>query len=153
MIDPKVFIANVEQAFRERREAPGCPPLTRLHVHVAAKLAFWRSPMARHRSLARAASCSVRTVRRALCRLNALGLLSWTRRVFACRGWRAQIANAYHLNASSLPDYQRIKSSAVLAPPGGRTLTAAPTGATDLLVAARHLIANRMLAARQAARM
>ena len=142
MTDPKTFIANVEMAFREKTRGPSCPPLTRLHVHIAAKLAFWRSPMARHRSLARAASCSVRTVRRALARLNALGLLSWTRRVFACRGWRAQIANAYHLNASSLPSYQRIKSSAWLSPPGARLTEVTPKGAPDLLAARRQALAT-----------
>lgn len=117
-MDPKAFICAVEKAWRDRATAPGVPPLTRLHVHVAAKLAWWRKPDVRHRELARAARCSTRTVRRALARLHALGLLSWTRRVLAVRGWRAQIANHYHLCSSSSVSYQELRSSAKMSPPG-----------------------------------
>lgn len=123
MVDPKGFLALVECAWRDRARAPGGQPLTRLHVHIAAKLAFWRSANPKHRSLARAARCSTRTVRRALARLAALGLLSWTRRVVCCRGWRAQVANSYSVGASPslspcLPI--RISCSASLSPPGSQ---------------------------------
>ena len=140
-MDSKAFIVAVEGAWRARATAPGTPPLTRLHVHVAAKLAYWRKADVRHRELARAARCSVRTVRRALARLHALGLLSWTRRVLSVRGWRAQVANQYHLNASSSLSYQELKSAARLSPPGWRAGPAhAPEPAVDLLAARRAAI-------------
>ena len=139
-MDPKAFIAAVERAWRERATTPDGKCLTRLHVHVAAKLAFWRKPAARHRELARAARCSTRTVRRALGRLHALGLLSWTRRVLATRGWRAQIANLYHLNSSSSLGYQRLKSAANLSPPGAPIGKREASGAPDMLAARRAAI-------------
>ena len=95
MSDPKAFILRVEAAWRKRSVDKQKRRLTRLHVHVAAKLAFWRSPSPRHGALARAANCSKRTVRRAMALLHALGLLSWTRRVVSISGWRANVSNSY----------------------------------------------------------
>jgi AraC-like DNA-binding protein len=146
-LDPKTFIGQVEEAWTSRARTPDGKALTRLHVHIAAKLAFWRSPVCRQRSLARAAGCSIRTVQRALARLYALSLLSWTRRVLATRAWRAQVANAYSLGSKERVSYQCIRSSANLSPPGtGRPLIQ-PQG--DLLEAARMRMQARFLAARR----
>lgn len=82
-----------------RRTLPHGKRPTDLHVTIAAKLAYWRSPTCRHRALARAARCSTRSVIRAFARLHALGLLSWTRRVVFCTGWRAQVASIYDLGS------------------------------------------------------
>ncbi len=120
MTDPKAFLAAVMAA---RDSLPHGQRPTDLQVRVAAKLAYWRSPDPRQRSLARAARCSVRSVQRALVRLHELGLLTWTRRVVRCSGWRAQVANAYRLTLSLEPLSFlpiRIQSSVKLSPPGPR---------------------------------
>ena len=118
-MDPKAFVTAVEAAWRNRAAMPKGQRLTRLHVHVAAKLAFWRGSNPSHRQLARSARCSTRTVQRALARLHGMGLLSWTRRVLKGRGWRAQIANAYHFLSNASLTYQSLKSPANLSPSGG----------------------------------
>ncbi len=135
MSDPKAFVLAVEVAWREKARCPAGKRLTRLHVHIAAKLAFWRSPVCRQKNLARAAGCTARTVQRALQRLHGLGLLSWTRRVLACRGWRAQVANAYSLLSCKPLAFQVIQSSANVSPPGRQAAAPGPVG--DLLLARR----------------
>jgi DNA-binding transcriptional MocR family regulator len=118
-MDPKAFLAAVQHA---RDVLPFGQRPTDLHVRVAAKLAFWRNAHPSHRSLARAAKCSRRTVRRALARLSALGLLSWTRRVLVGRGWRARIANGYAFSSMPLSSTSlksiKIPCSATLSPSG-----------------------------------
>lgn len=114
------FTAAVEAAYRDKLTAPGVPPLTRLHVHIAYILANWRSPCPKHRHIAKRAGCSTRTVRRALARLHAFGLLSWTRRVVALVGARVQTSNAYALGSKALLSYQCLNSSAKLSYPAGR---------------------------------
>ncbi|CAB4137797.1 hypothetical protein UFOVP326_86 [uncultured Caudovirales phage] len=150
MHDPRAFLARVESAWRERATTPDGRRLTRLHVHIAAKLAYWRSTTPRHRALARAARCSTRTVRRALDRLRALELLSWTRRVVRGVGWRAQVSNAYRLAplAEQSSCYQVLKSPAVLSPSGTATPASAPVMEAPLLLA-RRLAVERMLASRR----
>ena len=135
MSDPKAFVLAVETAWRAKVCCPAGKRLTRLHVHIAAKLAFWRSATCRQRSLARAAGCCTRTVQRALAVLPGLGLLSWTRRVLACRGWRAQVASAYTLLSCKPLAFQVMRSSASLSPPGRRAAAPGPVG--DLLLARR----------------
>jgi hypothetical protein len=115
----RAFLAAVMAA---RNSLPFGQRPTDLHVRVAAKLAFWRSAHPSHRSLARAAKCSRRTVRRALARLRDLGLMTWCRRVLVGRGWRARIANGYvfssrPLSSTSLKSI-KILSSATLSPSG-----------------------------------
>jgi hypothetical protein len=87
---------------------------TDTHVRVAAKLSGWRARFPRHRQLAHAARCSVRTVRRALARLHELGLLSWARTVLTGPGWRAQIANDYAPLSSKPLSYQSLRTPAKL---------------------------------------
>jgi len=105
------FQSALEAAYAARK-------LTRLHVHIGYLLHGWRSRCPTHRKLAQAAKCSIRTVQRALSRLHELGLLSWTRRVLACVGFRAQIANAYHLLSHEPLSYLtlRTQSSVSLSP-------------------------------------
>jgi hypothetical protein len=101
-MDQKTFIAQVEQAWRKKTTSDAGKRLTRLHVHIAAKLAFWRSPQCRQRALARAAGCSVRTVRRAIHLLNALSLLGWTKIIIRGHGWRVRVMNAYSLGKKEI---------------------------------------------------
>jgi hypothetical protein len=102
-MEPKAFIAAVEAAWRTRIASPiDGKRLTRLHVHVAAKLAFWRGSQCRQKALARAANCDVRTVRRALHLLNALSLLGWTKITLAGKGWRVRVCNVYHLGVKEI---------------------------------------------------
>lgn len=136
-MDAHAFMRQVEQAWRARAAAPAGERLTRLHCHVAAKVAFWRSPCPTHRAIARAARCSTSTVKRALRRLHAIGLLSWTRRVIANRGWRAQVANSYAFNAASL-SYQILRTSVRLTP------SAPEPGDGDLLIARRAALQERL---------
>lgn len=148
-MDPKAFIAAVEAAWRSRADMPAEHRLTRLHVHIAAKLAFWRgSGSPSHRKLAKAAGCSKRTVQRALARLHLLELLSWTRRVVRGRGWRALISNTYHFLSNTSLNYQYLMSSVRLSPSAPAPATAgAGSGATDLLAARRAVNEARLRAA------
>ena len=142
-------MARVEATYAAKRTLPLALRLTRNHVHVAAKLAFWRSASPRMRDLARAARLSISTVKRALARLRGNGLLSWTRRVLYCRGWRAMIASAYALLSSKPVSYQGLRSSLVLTPPGDRrSVEVVRAPATDLLLARRQVIERRLQAAR-----
>jgi hypothetical protein len=128
----RAFFQAVLQA---RNTLPHGQRPTDTHVRVAAKLSGWRARFPRHRQLAHAARCSVRTVRRALARLHDLGLLSWTRTVLAGPGWRAQIANDYALLSEASLSYQALRTSAKL------TACAAPatSAAADLAaIAARR---------------
>jgi len=80
-----------------------------------------------HDTIATDAGCSERTVRRALARLNALGLLTWQRRVVRA-GWRtAQTSNAYQFG-HGLPPVPRVE----------RKKKAKPSGSTDSLSAAAN---------------
>ena len=146
----KDFLARVEAAWKTRAATPDGRRLTRLHVHVAAKLAYWRSTTPRHRALARASRCCTRTVRRALDRLRALGLLNWQRRVVRGVGWRAQTSNAYTITPSCLPlfpTYQVLNSPAKLSTPArSTTAPAAATDAQAALAARREAMDARLLA-------
>jgi hypothetical protein len=149
MTDPRAFLAAVMAA---RDTLPHGQRPTDLHVRVAAKLAYWRSPDPRQRSLARAARCSVRSVQRALARLHELGLLTWTRRVVRCSGWRAQVANSYRLTLSPEPLLFlpiRIQSSAKLSPPGRAAPAASPSLAA--ITAAREAKLQEVWSARRRA--
>jgi hypothetical protein len=132
-MEPKLFIAQVEKAWYTRAASEDGKRLTRLHVHIAAKLAFWRGAQCRQRALARASGCSVRTVRRALHLLNELSLLGWTKIVLRGLGWRARICNAYHLNA------KEIKSIVYYSP-----ASLSPTVETGLLEKARARFQRQM---------
>ncbi len=117
------YLAAAETLWRARATLTAEQRLTRLHLHIYAKLVCWRQPTPRHRDLARAAHCSLRTVKRALTRLRANGLLGWTRRVVRGIGWRAQISNAYAFSSmplASLPSskFLVLRSSAKMAPSG-----------------------------------
>lgn len=101
-MDAKTFIAQVEKAWHAKTTSEDGRRLTRLHVHIAAKLAFWRTPQCRQRALARAAGCSVRTVRRALHLLNALSLLGWTKIILRGNTWRVRVMNAYVLGKKEI---------------------------------------------------
>lgn len=137
-MDGKAFICAVETAWRSRTTTARGRQLTRLHVHIAAKLAFWRHGSApRHRALARVSRCSISTVRRALAILHSLGLLTWTRRVLACKGWRAQISNAYAFSSKAI-SYQCLRRDADLNTSGGALGMDAP-----LLAARRAEIERR----------
>lgn len=122
-MDRGSFTRALEAAYRARQ-------LTRTHVHVGYKLAGWRTSTPSHAALARSAGCSVSTVRRALARMHALGLLTWTRRVLASPGWRAQIANAYSLLSNLPVSFSCLKMSA-------RLNTSAPDHISDPQRAAR----------------
>ena len=71
------LVEGAEAAHRDRTTIPDGPvrQLTSLHVQIARILASWQSGQASHEQLAHAAGTSVRTVRRALPALRALGLL------------------------------------------------------------------------------
>lgn len=112
-MDPRAFIVAV-MAARDRLPFGKRP--TRDHVEIARKLAFWQGAAPSHQQLANATHTSRRTVIRALKRLHALGLLTWTRRVVAGRGWRAQIANSYAFSQSSL-SFLVLRTSATLSQP------------------------------------
>ena len=123
------FRSALESAYRQRQ-------VTRLHVHIGYVLSGWRTGIPKHRQIAFAAGCCVRSVVRALARLHALGLLSWTRRVVACRGWRAQTANSYALLSPKPLSVSVIQSSASLSPSAAGTLAViAATRAASLAAA------------------
>jgi hypothetical protein len=149
-----VFLARVETAWRERALTAEGKRLTRLHVHIAAKLAFWRSPNPKQRSIARASRCSTRTVQRALAVLSGLGLLAWQRCVLATVGWVAQVANRYFLGSTLRYKKQVLICSANVSPPG-TTRSASPSPRPspalpiDLLAARRRSMEARMRAARE----
>ena len=71
------LVEAAEAAHRDRTPIPDGPvkQLTNLHVHIAHILASWQGGQASHEQLALAAGTSVRTVRRALPALRAIGLL------------------------------------------------------------------------------
>jgi DNA-binding transcriptional MocR family regulator len=71
---------------------------TEKHVRIGQLLANWSGSRPTHRRLAAAASCSVGTVKNALNRLQALGLLEWRRQFIRGR----QIANRYLFAAFAL---------------------------------------------------
>jgi DNA-binding transcriptional MocR family regulator len=118
------FLAAVKRA----RDLPHGKRPTDLHVRIAFILARWRTATPTHRQLARAAKCDPSTVARALARLHQLGLLSWTHRVLAGPGWRAQIANSYALLSSKPLSYLRLST------PGKLPISGGPS-ATDALAA------------------
>ena len=109
---------------------------TRLHVHILAKLAHWRSQTPTHRALARAARCSRRTVLRALERLRALGLLSWRQRTICGRGFAVRVANLYALGRATSLSPIRIQSCATLSHPPAAPAIAAALRASEARVAA-----------------
>lgn len=128
------FTAAVTAAWRD---LPHGQRPTRLHLYIAKILAGWgagRSP--RHGQLARACCCSTRTVQRALARLHALGLLSWTRRVVRGPGWRAQISNAYQLLSPKPLSFLRVFTSATLSGPAPVVPAAGLTAASEARVLA-----------------
>ena len=116
-MEPKTFIAAVEKARRSKEKFEG-RGVTALHVKIAVSLAYARLTNPSHRSLARRAGCSSRTVRRALRILHGLGLLSWTRIVVRGRGWRAQVSSAYQLLSCKPLSFLGIKTSASLSASG-----------------------------------
>ena len=104
----------IAEAERLYRELPHGRRPTRLHVHLVAKLAHWRSATPTHRALARAARCSRRTVVRGLARLRDLGLLSWAQRTVCGRGFAVRVSNRYSFIPKPLESI-RIPCSAELA--------------------------------------
>jgi len=125
---------------------------TRMHLHVLAKLAHWRSSTPTHRALARAARCSRRTVLRALGRLRSLGLLSWQPRTITGRGFAVRVANRYSFAATSLLPI-RIPCSAGLSHPPAAAALADALRASEARVAAawRDRPAVRLVAASRSA--
>jgi DNA-binding transcriptional MocR family regulator len=112
-MDPKAWLARVRHA---ADTLPHGQRPTELHVRVAAKLAFWRSPCPSHRALARASRCSRGTVLNALGRLRALGLLSWAHRTACGTGWAARTSNAYVLGAVSRQESIKIQCATKFEP-------------------------------------
>ncbi len=102
----------IAEAERLYRTLPHGRRPTRLHVHLIAKLACWRSATPTHRALARAARCSRGTVLNALRRLRALGLLSWQARTVCGRGFAVRISNRYSFSPKPLESI-RIQCGAV----------------------------------------
>ena len=146
----KSFVASVEGAWRTRDQKPEELRLTRLHVHVACKLVYWRTTTPKASDLAHAAACSVRTVRRALAILKGLGLLSWTRRVFGCRGWRALVSSRFDFLSQRDLLTQTLRSPANLAPPARMKAPPPPPAvARDLLAERRAATERRILEERR----
>jgi hypothetical protein len=68
--------------------------------------------------------------------LHDMKLLTWTRRVIACRGWRAQISNAYSFSSKAI-SYQSLISAPNLNTSGAAVALDAP------LLAARRAEMHR----------
>jgi hypothetical protein len=92
---PAQFHYQMTQAFRL---LPHGKRPTALHLVICRQLARWSNAWPSHGQLARAASCSVRTVQNALRRFRDLGLVSWEQRWIPGR----QLSNRYRLSSLSL---------------------------------------------------
>lgn len=113
--------------------------ITALHVEIGRCLLKRLGALGQcdpsHTTIADDAGCSERTVRRALARLNALGLLTWQRRVVR-DGWRtAQTSNAYHFG-HGLPPVPRVERKEK-AKPSGSTASLSAAGMDAIAIESR----------------
>lgn len=107
--------------------------ITALHVEVGRALLRRLSQDGRcdpsHDTLARDAGCSARTVRRALARLQAAGLLTWQRRLVRSGRRVLQTSNAYRLGVD-VPQPLRITQRGS---PAGLSAGSAPRSVAEQL--------------------
>lgn len=145
-------------AIQARRTLPHGQRPTDTHILVLRHLTRWQHDQPDHAKLAKASHCHRNTVRKALQRFRALGLLTWRATYRLIGGKRYQGTNRYHFVSNAvLPTAkarkERRKSPSLLGPqsvctgenrtPPARSVTAQlalfglPEPGTDLLAARR----------------